>query len=565
MLVLIGDQDVFVVNAGVLLDSTKSAESMDPSLAVTTVRLDAVPAARVAAGAATGRAVVRSLAAAQSVGVGRACVELAVEYAGVRTQFGQPIGQFQAVKHLCADMFGTVELASASAWDAVRHLDRRAGQGVHAFHLTAAAAAAVCLPVAVKAAQDHIQVLGGVGYTWEHDAHLYLRRAATLKAFVGTADSARDVVTLGLAGIAPDPTIDLPDEADEMRPDLAAFRARHLELSPAEQRAALIEEGYASPHWPSPWGRGAGPVEQLVIAEELAGLAHPHYGIAEWIVPSLMEFGTSDQHERLLRPTLAGELAWCQMFSEPDAGSDAASIRTRGRRVEGGWLVRGRKVWTSRALDCDFGFATVRTGPLEDKHRTITVMVVDMHADGVTIRPLRDITGDAMFNEITLDDVFVPDRDVIGEVNAGWTVARATLGQERVTVGTQHAFGGELDLLDVYRNRADERPEMRAVVGELVGRELALVALTKRAAVRAVEGGKSGSEGTVAKLLRGEIVQRRADIAWDLFGRDALVATGDGEMLHERFLHARMATIASGTSQVTRNLIAERILHMPRG
>ena len=183
-----------------------------------------------------------------------------------------------------------------------------------------------------------------------------------------------------------------------------------------------------------------------MIDEELrsAGVKVPGLGITGWNIMTVNQYATPDQVERWVFKTLMGEYVWCQLFSEPDAGSDAAAVTTRGTRVEGGWVVNGQKVWTSGAQYCHLGLATVRTNPDAPKHAGITTMVIDMHAAGVEVRPLRQITGNADFNEVFFNDVFVPDDDVVGTPNDGWTVARSTLGNERVSIGG--GVGGTLPL-----------------------------------------------------------------------------------------------------------------------
>ena len=178
----------------------------------------------------------------------------------------------------------------------------------------------------------------------------------------------------------------------------------------------MIETGYVMPHWPRPWGRDAGAVEQLVIEQEFraAGVARPQYGITGWVILTLIQHATEDQVARWVLPALRQEVIWCQLFSEPDAGSDAAGVKTRGTRVEGGWLVNGQKVWTSGAHLAAFGLATIRTDPDAAKHQGITTMVIDMHAEGVEVRPLKMVTGHSEFNEVFFNDVFVPDDDVVG-------------------------------------------------------------------------------------------------------------------------------------------------------
>ena len=203
----------------------------------------------------------------------------------------------------------------------------------------------------------------------------------------------------------------------------------------------LIETGYVMPHWPKPWGRDAAAVEQLVIEQEFAaaGVKRPSLGITGWVILTLIQHATPDQVARWVLPALRQDVIWCQLFSEPDAGCDAAGIKTRATRVDGGagWSTARR---SGRAAPTwpRFGLATVRTDPDAPKHEGITTMVIDMHADGVEVRPLQMTTGDSEFNEVFFNDVFVPDDDVVGPVNGGWTVARATLGNESVSIG-----GGE--------------------------------------------------------------------------------------------------------------------------
>ena len=244
------------------------------------------------------------------------------------------------------------------------------------------------------------------------------------------------------------------------------------------------------PHWPRPWGRDAAAIEQLVIEQEFAaaGIKRPAYGITGWVILTLIQHASQDQVARWVRPALNQEVIWCQLFSEPGAGSDAAGITTRATRAEGGWLVNGQKVWTSGAHLASFGLATVRSNPDAPKHQGITTMVIDMHAPGVTVRPLRMPTGNSDFNEVFFDDVFVPDADVVGPVDGGWTVARATLGNESVSIGggdggtaiPPQAFIAPLDA------QAERAPGGSGRVGRHVARTQAMGVLNLRSTYRAV-------------------------------------------------------------------------------
>ena len=209
-------------------------------------------------------------------------------------------------------------------------------------------------------------MLGGIGFTWEHDAHLYLRRALVARQLLGPGDDHRlRAVRLAAEGARRELRLELPAEAARYRGAARAAAEGVRGLDPAAVRRALAPTGYAAPHLPKPYGLGAGAVEQLVVQEELraAGVKVGDLGIATWVVPSLIAYGSPAQQERFLRPTLSGELRWCQLFSEPGAGSDLASLRTRAERTADGWRITGQKVWTSAAQRADYGILLARTEP----------------------------------------------------------------------------------------------------------------------------------------------------------------------------------------------------------
>src|SRR5206468_10120314 len=281
------------------------------------------------------------------------------------------------------------------------------------------------------------------------------------------------------------------------------------------KRKALSDSGYLVPHWPRPWGREAGAVEQLVIDQEFkaALVRRPELGISGWNTLTIAQHGSEEQVARFVRPSLEGEIEFCQLFSEPNAGSDAAGVQTRGIKVAGGWRVTGQKVWTSGAQHCNRGFATVRTDSDAPKHLGISMMVIDMHGKGVEVRPLRQVTGHSHFNEVFFDDVFVPDADVVGPVNQGWTVARATLGNERVSIGGIGAGAGMFpgnSPLELWQRHAPGDAGIAREVGALVADEVVMRLLNLRRAARAVAGGGPGPEGNVTKLLGSEYGQRSA-------------------------------------------------------
>ncbi|MCU4183228.1 acyl-CoA dehydrogenase family protein [Acidiferrimicrobium sp. IK] len=564
-IVLLVDGDDIVVAERAAL-SSEALDSLDRTRPLASVTLTGAPVGRLAGAAGAARDLGRTLAAAEAAGVASACLDAANAYAKEREQFGRVIGSFQAVKHHLANMLVDTELATAAAWDAARAADIPAGtDGADMqLHLAATAAAAQAFPGAVRVAKKNIQVSGGIGFTWEHDAHIYLRRVTTLRAlFDGDPDPAVELTVSVRGGARRAEGVDLPPEAEEFRARAAEARQRILALPEGERRAELVSSGYLFPHWPAPWGRGAGAVEQLVIDEVFADVERPDMGIGGWVTLTIAQHGTPDQLERFVGPSLRGELMFCQMFSEPNAGSDAAAIRTKGQKVDGGWLVNGQKVWTSNAHLSNRGFATVRTDPDGPKHAGVSMMVIDLTSEGVDIRPLRQITGEAHFNEVFFTDVFVPDDDVVGKVGDGWKVARATLGNERVSIGGGPGFGTPA------RDYAADAPadgRFDHELGELIAEAMAQRALQQRLVARAVEGAEPGAEGNVTKLASGELTQRVSDLALRMAGPSGVIgpvgAAGAGRAYE--YLNALCLTIAGGTSEIVRNQIGERLLGLPR-
>jgi alkylation response protein AidB-like acyl-CoA dehydrogenase len=336
-----------------------------------------------------------------------------------------------------------------------------------------------------------------------------------------------------------------------------------------EQRVALADAGLLAPHWPAPHGRGADAAEQLRIDAALAsaGVRRPDLVIGAWAIPTILDHGTEEQRDRFAGPTLRGELTWCQLFSEPGAGSDLAALRTTARRADGGWRLTGQKVWTSLAHEADWAICLARTDQEVPKHKGITYFLVDMRAPGITTRPLREITGESVFNEVFLDEVFVPDADVVGEPGAGWRLARTTLANERVAIGSGSALGEGVENLVATLNGSDASgaaglgEAARERLGALVGEGSACSVLDLRATLRRLDGRSPGAESGVRKLLGVRHRQEVAEFALDLMGPSALEA--GGEVPHE-FLMTRCLSIAGGTTQILRTAAAERLLGLPR-
>ena len=502
-----------------------------------------------------------TLAAAEASGVARWCLETAVEYAKVREQFGQKIGSFQAVKHLCAEMLETAEAVTAAAWDVAAVAFGDDDQ----WSFAADVAAAVCFDGAVEVAKSCIQVLGGIGFTFEHDAHLYLRRAVSLRGLLGDSDeAAARLAASAAAGVRRRVQVDLGGRDEEVRGEIAARVDEVAALPDEERRAALVETGYLTPHWPTPYGLGADPVTQIVIDQELAraGVTRPDIVIAGWAVPTILEHGTDAQRERFVVPSLLGELVWCQLFSEPGSGSDLASLRTRAVRVEGGWKLTGQKVWTSVAERADWGICLARTNPDVPQHQGISYFLVDMRSAGIEVRPLREITGQALFNEVFLDEVFVPEDALVGEVDGGWRLARTTLANERIAMASSRLSRSTERAIVLVADGAT--PAQRVRVGHAVALATVCSLLGVRATLRSLAGQGPGPESSVAKLLGVRNRQDAAELVVSLLGARAVTGGDDVRDAVWEMLNTRCLSIAGGTTQILRNVAGERILGLPR-
>ncbi len=556
----------------------ESVASVDPLRPIAHVRANGVEVADEVAlsnlDALTAQALISTLLSAEAVGVARWATDTASEYAKIREQFGRPIGQFQAVKHKCSEMIADTERATAAVWDAARAIDEARENGWDTggskVEFAAAVAATLAPAAAQRCAQDCIQVHGGIGFTWEHDAGVYYRRALVIAAGFGrkTAYPQRVVDTATSTGMRT-LDIDLDPDTEKLREDIRAEVAGLKEISRDERNTAIAEGGWVLPYLPKPWGRGANPVEQIIIAQEFnAGrVRRPPIGIAAWIVPSIVAFGTDEQKQRFLPPTFRGEMIWCQLFSEPGAGSDLAGLSTKATKVDGGWRITGQKIWTTAAQFSQWGALLARTNPSAPKHNGITYFLLDMKSEGVEVKPLRELTGGAMFNTVFIDDVFVPDELVLGEVDRGWEVSRNTLTAERVSIGGSEApFLATLDqFVEFVRDgQFDQIAQNRA--GQLIAEGHAAKVLNLRSTLLTLAGGDAMPSAAISKLLSMRTGQGYAEFGLSSFGGDG--AVGDPEQLPgkwaEYLLASRATTIYGGTSEVQLNIIAERLLGLPR-
>ena len=523
---------------------------------------------------AAGRAIVDTLLSAEAVGVARWATDTASEYAKIREQFGRPIGQFQAIKHKCAEMIATTERATAAVWDAARAVDEAAendwdNQATH--YVFAAAVAATLAPKAAQhCAQECIQVHGGIGFTWEHDTNVYYRHTLGLVAAFGRSTEYPQRVfdtatTTGMRAL----DIDLDPDTEKLREEIRAEVAALKAIPSEERKAAIAEGGWVLPYLPAPWGRAATPVEQIIISQEFSSgrVKRPSMGIAAWLIPSIVAYGTDEQKQRFLPPTFRGEMIWCQLFSEPGAGSDLASLTTKATKVDGGWRITGQKIWTTAAQFSQWGALLARTNPSAPKHNGISYFLLDMKQPGVEVKPLRELTGNALFNTVFIDDVFVPDELVLGEVDHGWEVSRNTLTAERVSIGSDEPwFLPNLTKFVEFVSAGsfDQVGHHRA--GTLIAEGHAAKLMNMRSTLLTLAGGDAMPSAAISKLLSMRTGQGYAEFAVASMGIDGAIWEEDSIQGRwaEFLLASRATTIYGGTSEVQLNIIAERLLGLPR-
>ncbi len=339
----------------------------------------------------------------------------------------------------------------------------------------------------------------------------------------------------------------------------------------------LAEAGYVAPHWPEPWGLDADPIHQILIDEELkgAGVKRPTNMIGiGWAGPTILHAGTDEQKQRYLFPLLAGEEIWCQLFSEPGAGSDLANLSTRAVRDGDEWVVNGQKVWTSGARESQMGILIARTDPDTTKHAGLTYFLCPMDTPGITIRPLREMTGVAIFNEVFLDDVRIPDALRVGEIGKGWGLAKVTLGNERVSLSTGGLLWGmgptSWDLFDEIRAAGGtDDGVLRDRIARLYSDAKVLDLIRLRTVSARLRGEQPGPEASIRKIMADEHGQAIMELAKDLAGTHGMLANvgpfqgDDRHGWHFGYLFARALTIGGGTGEVQRNIVAERVLGLP--
>lgn len=365
---------------------------------------------------------------------------------------------------------------------------------------------------------------------------------------------------------------ELPAEDDPRRISVRNWIADN----PSPSGRQLAEAGYVVPHWVAPWGLDADPIHQLIIDDELkrARISRPMNPIGiGWAGPTIVHAGTPEQKERYLFPLLAGEEMWCQLFSEPGAGSDLANLGTRAIRDGDEYIVNGSKIWTSLAQWSKFGILIARTNPDAAKHKGVSYFICPMDTPGIEIRPIIEMTGGHTFNEVFFTDVRIPAENLVGEENEGWTLAKVTLGNERVSLSGGGALWGNgpsaIDLINLVRERGGvSDPTLRQEVAKLHIEAEILRLIRLRTVTAAIKGRPPGPEASVRKALADEHGQNIMNLAKELSGAGGMLADhgplgAPADMWHHGFLFAPALTVGGGTSEVQRNIIGERVLDLP--
>lgn len=523
------------------------------------------------------RCAVVALTACAAAGTVRRCAQEATDYIRTREQFGRPVGTFQALQHKAAALRVNAELAAAAAWDAVRAAD----DVIEQYRLAAAVAARISVAPSPELALDALLMFGAVGYTWEHDAHLYWRRATSLAASLGPSTQwSREVGQLSFSHKR-STAVELGDIEAGFRAQVAEVLDRAAGLPneyPAEdsrgsaglargsQRNVIAAAGLIAPQLRAPWGVEASAVQQVILGEEYTRrptVVRPSLGIAEWILPTILDHGTDAQRERFARPILRGELRWCQLFSEPGAGSDLASLTTRAVRVDGGWLVNGRKIWTSLADKAQFGAMLARTDPDVRKHQGISYFLMDMSWPGIEVTPIKQASGRSEFNEVLLTDVFVPDDMLVGSPGDGWMLALSTMAVERTAIGNYV----EHDRTGALRHVAEmEGPEQDAALrafGDVEAYSTAIKMMVLRETLRQVQGQQPGPTSSMAKYAMVSLLRLASASTLAVTGRLAMLEQSE-PAIFQPYFDAPAELLGGGTAEIQLTVIASMILGLPQ-
>lgn len=606
-LVLADDEDalsLFLVDADQSAVSVKTVESIDPTRRYAHVQFDNAEAELIGQSGEGQRIVEEAINrsamfnAFEQIGGAERALELACEYAQERIAFGRPIGSFQAVKQLLADMYVSLSIGRANSHYAAWALDCQNGDADAASaraQLSAAKAFRHC-------AQDNIQVHGGTGFMWDSDSHLFYRRAQHLALALAPKSHWEKLLVSSLSAEARQGDA---DEDMEETPDEHAFRIEarswlqdnapwHLKerieqssvgaLDLGEDKIAAAKEwqkkkfdaGWACLHWPRDFGgRAATPTERIIWHQEegpFAKLGNLFHNGQTMGAPTLIDFASDEQKAELLPKIASGEDVWCQLFSEPAAGSDLAGLRTRAERDGDNWIINGQKIWTSYGTNADWGILIARSDFDVVKHKGLTAFFINMRSPGVEALPIRQMNDQSGFAEVYFTDLKVPDAQRLGEVGDGWKVAVTMLSHERLAIGLEMPTGFDelfdyCTSLEIEDGRVLDNPHIISTLARFEMQATGLHNFMLGSMAQFAKGILPGPENSIVKLAAGQMMQEIAGFAMEL-QEEAGVLTGQDEPAYAgRFqgmlLRAPATRIEGGSDQILRNIIAERVLGMP--
>jgi alkylation response protein AidB-like acyl-CoA dehydrogenase len=551
-----------------------------------------------AADAALARAIDEAnvIVAAELLGVMDRALSIALDYLRTRVQFGRPIGSFQGLQHRAVDYWMQKELAIGAVDDAVRTLDTTDDPRARA--LAASRAKSRCADAALLVTRESIKLHGAIGFADECDVGQYLQRALVLSAWLGNGAAHRRRFAQ-LAGPPPTTSRSTPRAAPESPPDTDwnamsddAFRhevrsyfEEHFpeSLRFLQRRARWTEvrdwtlrmarKGWIAPAWPrAHGGMGLSPAKFIIFVEEQErwGIARsPDMGVL-MLGPILMRFGTEAQKREYLPKILSCEHVWCQGYSEPNAGSDLASLRTAAVPDGDHFVINGSKIWTSLAHDATHMFLLARTDPAAKRQEGISFFIIDLATPGIRIRPIRNIAGHEEFCEEFFDNVRIPKANLVGELHKGWTVAKALLGFERLNNGSPRRAQYPLLKLAAIARAAGvwDDPEFQSKYVKLRLDVADLGSAYRRFADVVRNGGTPGPEASFLKVWSGESLQRLAELSIETAGeagslRGTVAYAGEDVDVLGSYYNLFGATTASGTNDIQRNIVAKRVLALP--
>lgn len=583
LLVFVTRKGMFATSADAKGLSIRPQQTWDATRPVADVTLKGVPAERVddparKAALRGAGALAQLYLAAEQLGGAQQCLDLTVRYTGERRQFGRAIASFQAVKHRCAQMMVKVESLRSLVYGAAASADPR----------DCAAAKALASETFFDCASEAIQLHGGVGFTWEFEPQLHFKRAQATAHTFGTPSALREHLGSDSASQTPDSK----GPKSRFRNEVATWMRAHLkgrfaklkhrggpgdeEFEPGlrkEWERELARGGWTCVGWPAPWGRGLAIEQQVIFHEEYARAGGPGRIslLGEGLLgPALLGFGSEQQKQRHLPGIVSGTTYWAQGYSEPNAGSDLSNVQTRCEpQADGSWKVYGQKIWTSLAHESDWIFVLARAVPGSKGGRGLNFLLLPLRQPGITIRPIRQLTGGCEFNEVFFDGAVAAADDVVGGAGNGWKVAMGLLEAERgvSTLGQQLRFAHEFDLVvaAARRNGAAQDPSIRQRIAQSwIG-----LRVLRYNALRMLAGGTSTALSREALIFKYGWSNWHRDLgklAADVLGPAADVVSDDPAVrpLQQLFFFSRADTIYAGTNEIQLNLIAERGLGMPK-